>query len=77
MNITLRLFELTAQEKSSSLIYFKIAFFVLEVLSGLGTFYILTKPGSCLYYTLTVEIQPKYRVFFIEPRHFQYLKNGF
>ena len=74
MSMDLRLFELTeSQEESrSSLFFFKIAFFVLEVLSGLGTFYLLTKPGSCLYDTK--EMRPKYRVLFIEPCHFQYLK---
>ena len=47
--VTFRLLELTERnqlEEGSPLLFFKISFFVLEALSGLGTIYLLTKPGN-------------------------------
>ena len=47
--VTFRLLELTERnqlEEGSPLLFFKISFFVLETLSGLGTIYLLTKPGN-------------------------------
>ena len=47
--VAFRLLELTERnrlEEGSPLLFFKISFFVLETLSGLGTIYLLTKPGN-------------------------------